>query len=784
VAEVGSVLLAAVFAASLFGAVTAVRGGVTGGEGAIQIARRTGYVIAAMSTLAFALLEFAFIGTDLSFEVVQSHSSTTTPLFYRATAAWSSQEGSLLLWLWLLSSWTALVQWRSQRRMPDVQPWANAVLLAFIAFFSAMLVFKVPPFVQLPTAASEGAGLNPLLRYPSMMSHPPMLYAGYTLWAVPFAYAIGALIVRRVDAEWLLVTRRFAIGAWLCLGIGIMLGARWSYAELGWGGYWAWDPVENASLLPWLTGTAFIHSAMVQERRGMLKVWNASLILATGTLAILGTFLVRSGVIQSIHAFTGSDLGWPFLILIAVMIVGSVWLVVSRREVLATEHKLDSLLSREAMFLANNLVLVAMAFVVFWGTFFPLTSEILTGKEQTLGPSWYGRYITPLALLLVALTAVGPVVPWRRAGRALVLRQMRPLLVTAGAAAIGTLLLGAGQRPWAYAFFIVSAAAMTTVIAEFWRGIRARKTIAGERPPRALLSLLQRNRRRYGGYIVHLGMVVLLVGVAASSAFQKVNDVRLKPGQEVAIGSGYSMRYDRPTVRVDTRADSIERITFGADITLKRDGRVVQRMHPERGYYPMSAPSPDAPLSRYFDGESTSEIVMRTSPVRDVWIAVSPDTTRLLDAVKEGDPKVAALLGSDQYAQVLGGTIGILARSYLRNAPPASFRAIVSPMVRWVWIGGFIVVLGGLICLWPGGDRARKLDAARARGQAARRESLRIADLEAEKEARYREIRDAELDRETGKLTDEDWALVDRELRADAARLLHEIDRLRSGESG
>ncbi len=776
-------MLAAVFAAALFGAFNAIRGGVTGDSRAITAARRASYVIFAMATVAFVILEVAFIRTDLSLEIVQSHSSTTTPLFYRATAPWASQEGSLLLWLWLLSGWSALILWRSQRRMPDVQPWANAVLMLFIAFFSGLLVFKVPAFTQLPVAATEGAGLNPLLRYPSMMTHPPMLYAGYTLWTIPFAYAIGALIVRRVDAEWLLITRRFAIGAWLCLGIGIMLGARWSYAELGWGGYWAWDPVENASLLPWLIGTAFIHSAMVQERRGMLKVWNASLILATGILAILGTFLVRSGVIQSIHAFTGSDLGWPFLILIVLMVVGAVWLVVSRRDALATEHKLDSLLSREAMFLANNLVLVAMAFVVFWGTFFPLTSEILTGKEQTLGPSWYGRYITPLALLLVALTAVGPIVPWRRAGRALVLKQMRPLLVAALAAAIGALLLGAGERPLAYVFFIVSAAAIATVVVEFWRGIKARNTIAGERPPRALLSLLQRNRRRYGGYIVHLGMVVLLVGVAASSAFQKVNDVRLKPGDEVPIGAGYSMRYDRPTVRVDTRSGTVERITFGADVTLKRDGEVVERMHPERGYYPMAAPSPDAPLSRYFDGESTSEIVMRTSPVRDVWIALSPDTTKVLEAVKEGDPRVAALRGSDEYPNVLGSAIGIVAGSYTRNTPPASFRAIVSPMVRWVWIGGFIVVLGGLICLWPGGDRARKVGAARERGESARRSSLQIADLEAQKEARYREIRDAELDRETGKLTQEDWERLDRELRADAARILHEIDRLGAGES-
>ena len=248
-----------------------------------------------------------------------------------------------------------------------------------------------------------------------MMIHPPMLYSGYTLWAVPFAFAVGALIVRRVDAEWIAATRRFSLGAWIFLGVGILLGARWSYAELGWGGYWAWDPVENASLLPWLTGTAFLHSIMVQEKRGMLKTWNASLILATGTLAILGTFLVRSGILDSIHAFGASTLGIPFVILIGVMIAGSVALVVSRRDVLRSEHKLDSLLSREAMFLANNLVLVGMAFVVFWGTFFPLISEALTGNEQSLGPPWYDKYVVPLALALILLSGIGPVIAWRRA---------------------------------------------------------------------------------------------------------------------------------------------------------------------------------------------------------------------------------------------------------------------------------------------------------------------------------------------------------------------------------
>ncbi len=713
-AGLGHGLLALALAASVYGLFAAVAGGLRRRPALIASSRRAAYAVAGLATIAFVLLEVAFIRTDLHYAVVSTHSSHTTPLFYRATAAWSSQQGSLLLWLWLLSAWTALVLWRTQHRMRDVQPWATAVLLGFIVFFATLLVFVVSPFETLATAPPDGAGLNPLLRYPSMMTHPPMLYAGYTLFAVPFAYAVGALIVRRVDAEWLRATRGFTLGAWLCLGIGILLGARWSYAELGWGGYWGWDAVENASLLPWLTGTAFIHSAMVQERRGMLKVWNASLILATGTLAILGTFLVRSGVISSIHAFTGSDIGWPFAILILVMIVASVWLVVSRRDALRTERHLDGVLSRESMFLANNVVLVAMAFVVFWGTFFPLTSQILSGEEQTLGPPWYGRYVAPLALALVALTAIGPMIPWRRtslrsAGRALFVPAL-----TAAVAVPLLVVLGAARRPLALIFLTLVAAAVATVVLEFVRGIRARRVMAGEAPPRALISLLRRNRRRYGGYLVHLGIVVLLAGVAGSSAFAHQQDLRMTPGQTAAIGSGYSIRYEKPTARVDVRDSRIERINFGAEVTLFRNGRRVGSIHPERGFYPVVGAPASEPLGRYFNGERTSEVVIRQGPVRDVWLAMVPDVARVQRAVRVGDPKVAALAGSADYPSLLGTAIGVVAGSYAKNAPPATFRAIVAPLVFWIWIGGGLAGFGTLICLVPGELAPRRVRAGYA----------------------------------------------------------------------
>ena len=336
----------------------------------------------ARSLVAFVILEAAFLRSDFSFALVASHSSTTTPTFYRATAVWSSQEGSLLLWLLLLALWSSLILFVTRRRLREIAPYATAVLLGLGAFFASLLVFLESPFEQtIGPVPAEGVGLNPLLRHPSMMIHPPMLYSGYTLFAVPFAFAVGALITRRLNADWIRTTRPFTLAAWFFLGVGIVLGARWSYSELGWGGYWAWDPVENASLMPWLTGTAFLHSVMIQEKRGMLKVWNVSLVLATGVLAILGTFLVRSGILESIHAFGASTLGVPFLVLIGTMVAGSVALVVSRAPHLRSEHRLDSLLSREAIFLLNNLVLVALCVVIWWGTFFPLISEALTGRR-------------------------------------------------------------------------------------------------------------------------------------------------------------------------------------------------------------------------------------------------------------------------------------------------------------------------------------------------------------------------------------------------------------------
>jgi cytochrome c-type biogenesis protein CcmF len=711
-APVGQACLFLALATCGYGIGASLYGALTGRRDWVDSGRRSVYGLAVLTTAAFAVLEIAFLRSDFHFDVVATHSSTTTPTFYRAAAAWSSQEGSLLLWVWLLSLWSSLVLFLVRRRLRDVAPYATAVLLGFGAFFTALLVFAVSPFHTVAQAPPEGTGLNPLLRHPSMMIHPPMLYSGYTLWAVPFAFAIGALVVRRVDADWIRATRRFALAAWFFLGVGILLGARWSYAELGWGGYWAWDPVENASLLPWLTGTAFLHSVMVQEKRGMLKVWNVSLILATGTLAVLGTFLVRSGILDSIHAFGASTLGVPFVSLIGLMIAGSVYLVVTRRDALRSEHRLDSLLSREAVFVANNLVLVGLAFVVFWGTFFPLISEAVTGTKAAVGPPWFNRYTVPLALLLVLLSGIGPVIAWRRATLANARRNFLWPTVAALVVLVALLAIGVTGSATALIMFVFAAFVVGVLSQELWRGVGARRAMTSEGPARALVSLVRRNRRRYGGYTVHLGMAVLFVGVAASSAFQHARDVRLSPGQTATVG-GYQVTYVRPTARVDERDGGVERVALGADLRVRRHGAKVADLHTERGYYPASAPFASGGLVRgLFEGEATSEVGMKAGPLRDVWTVIQPDP-EYLNKVISG---VADRTADKPVAQQENAVRGLLA-VYQRGVIPAQFRLLVSPLVAWIWIGGLIVFAGGLIALWPAPDAAR----GRARaGYAAR----------------------------------------------------------------
>ncbi len=782
-ASLGFLALLLAFA-TMVAAVIAALFGRNGDERWVLVSRRAVYGACGLLTLCVVLIEIAFAGDDFSLNIVQQHSSIETPTFYKLAAMWSSQEGSLLLWAWVLSIASSLALYATRNKLREIVPYATAVMAGVASFFTGLMLFAggVNPFATLSPAPADGIGLNPLLQHPSMMIHPPMLYSGYVAFTIPFAFAIGALITRKLDASWIRATRRFALIAWALLGFGLLLGARWSYTELGWGGYWAWDPVENAALMPWLIGTAFLHSIMVQEKRGMLKVWNACLIVATFSLALLGTFLVRSGVLQSIHAFGDSTVGPYILGLIAVVLIGSTALIVSRLDDLRTEKRIDSLASREAVFVVNNLLLVALCATIFWGTFFPLISELFTGTKSSLAAPWFDRYTTPLAIGLVLFTGIGPLLAWRRVSWATARRVFLVPSLAAGLVAVALALFSdAAHKPWAFALFVFASFALVGLLQEFWRGAAARRSLKGGSMPAALVAVVSRNRRRYGGYVVHIGIAVLLIGIAASSSFQTKRDVDLRPGESAVI-DGYRVTYARSTASVDRLA-----FTAGAVLRVEKGGRTFV-LHPDRRFYRPTGVS-GGTISNYFGGESDSDIGLNAGVLRDFWTAIQPDVTGVQAAARAADKGFEACVGGGpgappqcravaammraaaanpalrpaalaQIERLQVATAEQIARGYVAESAPATFRVIVNPLVTWMWIGGLIALAGALIGLWP----------TRRRSGAA----VAVADpeLEALKEAKYREIRDAELDHAAGKLSDEDFALLDAELRTEAVEIL------------
>jgi cytochrome c-type biogenesis protein CcmF len=782
-ASLGSVLLALAFLAAVSAAILALIAR-HGDERRLLISRRIVYAFCGLLTACVVIIEIAFASDDFGFKIVQEHSSIETPAFYKMAAMWSSQEGSLLLWAWVLSIASSIALYATRDKLRQLVPWATAVMMGVAAFFTGLMLFApdVQPFATLSPAPADGIGLNPLLQHPSMMIHPPMLYSGYVAFTVPFAFAIGALVTRRVDAEWIRATRRFALIAWAFLGFGLLLGARWSYTELGWGGYWAWDPVENAALMPWLLGTAFLHSIMVQEKRGMLKVWNACLVVATFSMALLGTFLVRSGVLQSIHAFGDNTVGPYILGLIGVVVIGSTLLIVSRLDDLRSEKRIDSLISREAVFLVNNLLLVGLTAVIFWGTFFPLISELFTGNKASLAAPWFDRYTTPLAILLVLFTGVGPLLAWRRVSWESAKRVFRVPLAVSLVVTVGlALFTNAAHKPWALALFALAAFALTGLGQEFWTGARARQRLVGGSAPAALVGLVSRNRRRYGGYIVHIGIAVLLVGIAASSSFQTNRDVDLRPG-ETGVIDGREITYVKPTYAVDN-----EKYTFGAKLRIAEDGKFVAFLEPSQRFFRPTGQETGL-ISSYFAGEATSEVGLRPGAGADLWIAVRPNITAVQARVRRADKGFAACVrgapGAPPQCKALGAMMRAAAadprlrpqafaqisrlqaiaaakvgQTYLTDTAPATLKVIVNPLVTWMWIGGLIALAGALLALWP------------ARGR--RRGALVRSEADARKEAKYREIRDAELDHASGKLSDEDFAAVDAELRREAVEMLN-----------
>ena len=784
-ADVGHALLALAFFVAAASAVTAVVW--RHDDGRVTLARRGVYAVFFLLLACIVIIEVSFATNDFSFNIVAEHSSIETPMFYKLAAMWSSQEGSLLLWAFVLSTAASLALYSTRRKLRDIVPWATGVMMTIGAFFIGLMLFApdVNPFHTLNPAPKDGIGLNPLLQHPSMMIHPPMLYSGYVAWTIPFAFAIGALVTRRVDAEWIRATRRFALIAWTFLGFGLLLGARWSYSELGWGGYWAWDPVENAALMPFLLGTAFLHSIMVQEKRGMLKVWNSALIVATFSMCLLGTFLVRSGVLQSIHAFGNDTVGPYLLVVIGIVVIGSTFLLVSRLDDLRSPKRIDSLISRESVFLINNLLLVGMTVVIAWGTFFPLISELFTGHKSSLAAPWFDKYTTPLAILLVLFTGIGPLLAWRRVTWASARRVFRiPAAVALLTLVVLWAFTDAAHKPWALALFTFAAFAIAGVLQEFYNGAHARQKTSGGNFGGALLAVTARNRRRYGGYIVHIGIAVLLIGIAASSSFQTNENVSMKPG-ETRVVDGREFTYMRPYVKVDS-----EKYTIGAIVRVREDGKYLTTLETSRRFFRPTGAAATGGIADYMAGEATTEVGLKTGALHDIWVTVGPNVTgvqhQLALADKGFEKCVAAGPGTPPQCKDLNALMRAaqanpalqpkalntienlqllsaekIARQYVTSDAAATFKVIINPLVLWMWIGGIIGLIGALIAVWP--SRSRR------KGAMVRTEADEL------KEAKYREIRDAELDHASGKLSDEDHAILDAELRKEAVEILDTV---------
>src|SRR5215813_2559812 len=544
----------------------------------VESGTHAAYAVFGCVVVAVAALLQALVTRDFNVEYVAAYSSSTLPLRYTVAALWGGQKGSLLFWTFILTLFSTIVQVQNRAKNRELMPYVTATLMIIALFFLGLLCFITPPFERLAFTPREGSDLNPLLQNYWMTIHPPALYLGYVSASIPFAFAMAALATGKLGDVWIRTTRRWALTSWFFLSAGNILGGRWAYEVLGWGGYWAWDPVENAAIIPWFTATAYLHSVMIQEKKHMLKVWNMALVILTFSLTIFGTFLTRSGVISSVHSFTQSGLG-PYFMAFLILVIGvSLGLLFYRLPELKSENELDSLLSREAAFLLNNWVLVGLAFATFWGTVFPVLSEWVRGVKITVGPPFFNKVNGPLGVLLLFLTGIGPVIAWRRASAKSLQRNFSIPLIAG--VVVGALFFVLGYRNY-YAIVILSLCGFVAgaIFSEFFRGTRARQAILHEGSVQALGRLVGKNPRRYGGYIVHIGIVLIFIGVAGSSFFKIEKQISLKPGETVEAGR-YQLKYSGIQ-------DSDTPHTFSqiADVAVSLDGQPIAVMHPEKRFY-------------------------------------------------------------------------------------------------------------------------------------------------------------------------------------------------------
>jgi cytochrome c-type biogenesis protein CcmF len=641
------------FLVGLWGAITGFVGSAQRRADLQQSARHATFALCVALILAVIALEVAIFRHDFSVAYVASRTSRNLPTFYLWSALYSGQEGSLLFWATVLSIFGALAQVLTGRRHRVYLPYVAAVTSLVATFFVTVMLFSANPFQRLPFTPLDGQGMNPQLQNPGMVFHPPMLYLGYISITIPFAFAIAALLSKKLDTEWLVAVRKWTIVSWLFLSVGLLIGMWWAYVELGWGGYWAWDPVENAALLPWLVLTAFLHSVMVQEKRGMLKKWNLALILGAFVLSIFGTFITRSGVIASVHSFTQSNVGYFFLVFLVLITVASATLYVTRLPLLEADARLESMVSREASFLFNNLLFIGLAFSVLWGTLFPILSEAIRGTKITVGPPFFNQVNIPLGLALLFLTGIGPLIAWRRASVPNLQRQFA-VPATTGIFVLLILLVAGMGDVGALLTFGVGGFVLATVVQEFARGTRARHRQYNESLPVALVNLLSRNRRRYGGYIVHVA-IVLLFGAFAGMAFKTETQATLRPGETATLAGPDGHVYAFTHLGI-SQYNALNRQVTAALVDVRRDGLPIGRMRTEKRQHVDALGQPTF--------EPSTEVGIISGPRLDLY--------------------------------------GVLA-GLVDGTEQAVFRFTINPLVWWVWFGGFVLVLGGLIVLWPGG---------------------------------------------------------------------------------
>jgi len=627
---------------------------IAGGDGAGRLgetARRAGIAsFVALTSAAFALVWAAFTN-DYSVSYILHHTNRDLNTAYKFSSLWSGQEGSLLLWAWLLSAYGFVLRLRHKVDV-RLSAFASTILAGIQVFFLLLLNFAAPPFaIQPGPVAQDGFGLNPLLQYPEMVIHPPMLYLGYVGFSVPFAFALGALMMRYPGEKWIHITRRWTMVTWLFLTCGIFLGAHWAYSVLGWGGYWGWDPVENASLMPWLTGTAFLHSVMMQEKRGMMKSWNVWLIFSTFLLTILGTLLTRSGIVSSVHAFASSDIGDWFYGFILIVFGVCLFTFFKQKDHLKSENKLESLVSRESSFLFNNLILLVACFTVLWGTLFPILSEYVQGSKVTVGAPFYNRVNIPIGLFLLFLTGIGPLLAWRATSLRSIRRNfMLPCIAMAVSFVVA---IAAGVRPWSagddmqaeifsLVTFTLAAGVITAIAAEFLRGAGVVRTQTGKTLLGSTLLLVRRNTRRYGGYIVHFGIVVMFIGIAGG-AFNQSRE------QEMGFGDEIKMGPYRLVCQSFSQDSNPNYDTEFALLDVFKGSKKIAQLAPERRFYIASQ-------------TSSTMVALHSTLAQDLYVIYegkNPDTAKPI------------------------------------------IKVFINPLMNWIWLGVLIVVLGTFVALVP-----------------------------------------------------------------------------------